>query len=150
MHVPQHIYREWLSADLVRIRAEVSATGRLFEHIDKAGMHFRGLPRFFPLFGTTLADAVSAARAVSGATARMAPRIDPAGSPLGYAAAIAVLQAPDGGYWGTVLGTGSGRRGVPMFDPSFPYTRIRSIEALHPDVRAVVGVRDDVRFLPST
>ncbi len=144
--LPRDDYRDWLSADLVRIHAEHRTTGKRVTHVDKAANHFRDLARFFPLAGTTLDDAMRVAQAVSRSTAHMPFRRDPDRNGFGYASAIAVLQASDGAYWGTVLGTGPGREGLPVFDRSFPYTRIITAEALHEDVRALVGGEDQLRF----
>ena len=140
-------WREWIKADLVRIHAERLQDGGRFSHVDKAARHFRDLPRFFPLAGSTLDDAVGVARAVSRATADMPFRGEQArGAGFGYASAVAVLQAADGAYWGTVLGTGEGRKGLPVYDRAFPYTRIVTAERLHEDVRAIVGDTDELRF----
>jgi hypothetical protein len=144
--LPAATYRQWLSADLVRIHAERLDTGTRFSHVDRAANHFRDLPRFFPLAGATLDDAVHVARAVSRATANMPFRRDPDTAGFGYASAVAVLQAADGAWWGTVLGTGTGRRGLPVYDCAFPYTRIITAEPLHRDVRAIVGAQDELRF----
>ena len=144
--VPRADYRDWLSADLVRIHAEHRTTGKRVSHVDKAANHFKDLARFFPLAGTTLDDAMRVAQAVSRATANMEFRREPGKYGYGYASAVAVLQASDGAYWGTVLGTGPGREGLPVFDRSFPYTRIITAEALHEDVRALVGGEDMLRF----
>lgn len=144
--LPRETYRAWLGADLVRIHAERRMTGERFSHVDQAANPFRDLPRFFPLAGSTLDDAIRVAHAVSRSTANMAFRREPNTDGFGYASAIAVMQAADGAFWGTVLGTGQGRSALPVYDRAFPYTRIRTAEALHADVRALVGSEDELRF----
>ena len=139
-------FRTWLTSDLVQVQAESVDSGRKFEHIDRAALSVKELPRFFPLIGVTLDDAIAGARVISHATSRMHDRFDPDSGPLGYAMAVAVLQAGDGAYWGSLLGTGNGRRGMVVYDPAWEHTRITRIDPLRQDVRAVVGAQDVVRF----
>lgn len=146
LRLARSTYRMWLASDLVQIQAESTASGKRFQHVDRAALSVSELPRFFPLIGATLDDAIASARVVSSATARMHSRLDPEAGPLGFAMAVAVLQAEDGAYWGSLLGTGNGRRGMVVYDPTWEHSRITRIDPLRQDVRAVVGGRDIVRF----
>lgn len=99
----------------------------------------------------SLTEAVSAASQLSAGVGRTI-RDNVSKSGERFSPAVAVLQASDGAYWTAMLRTGTIKRypGFASIDVGSRSLVIKDVQALHPDVKAVVGMNSWVNFTNET